>query len=386
MASLQQRRLTSDAGLDDIRATVNRLCDLVFGNRGGAMELLGDDGIRRNIRGGAQLASGQPAFTIQSAAGEHSTQKHSTTGAELLGVRDAGVTVPKIVGNVEITGNLDVDGTFNADGAATFMSTMAVTGAATFNGPVTLGDAAADAIQVRGTATFTPLATFTGGLTSTGPGTFNGPVTLGDAAADAVAVLGTMMVTPLATFTGGLVSVGPLTAQGAVTLGDAAADVVTITGTPSFLENVTMAKGLIVDTTTLVVDAVNNRVGVGTATPLVVLDVAGTFRATGATGSPASGAGVELQYNPGTSTGLVRTFDFSAIAYRDLQVIGDSIYLMAQGTTQLRIAPGAIGFFGVAPVGRQTGGSATAAATYTANEQGMLNRIYSALRSYGLLT
>ena len=50
-----------------------------------------------------------------------------------------------------------------------------------------------------------------------------------------------------------------------------------------------------------------------------------------------------------------------------------------------------IAFFqnpGGAPVGvaQQTGGAATAGATYTATEQGMLNRLYTAMRNYGLLT
>jgi hypothetical protein len=46
----------------------------------------------------------------------------------------------------------------------------------------------------------------------------------------------------------------------------------------------------------------------------------------------------------------------------------------------------ALGFFGVAPVVRQTGGVAAAGAAYTATEQGMINRMYTALRNYGLLT
>ena len=45
-----------------------------------------------------------------------------------------------------------------------------------------------------------------------------------------------------------------------------------------------------------------------------------------------------------------------------------------------------LGFFNVARVARQTGGAATAAATYGANEQGMVQRMYDALRNYGLLT
>jgi hypothetical protein len=45
-----------------------------------------------------------------------------------------------------------------------------------------------------------------------------------------------------------------------------------------------------------------------------------------------------------------------------------------------------LGFFSHAPSGQQVGGAATAGAAYTATEQGMINRMYAALRSYGLLT
>ena len=45
-----------------------------------------------------------------------------------------------------------------------------------------------------------------------------------------------------------------------------------------------------------------------------------------------------------------------------------------------------LGFFSASPLGQQTGGAATAGGTYTATEQGMLNRAYAALRAYGLLT
>lgn len=45
-----------------------------------------------------------------------------------------------------------------------------------------------------------------------------------------------------------------------------------------------------------------------------------------------------------------------------------------------------VAFYGVTAVARQTGGSATAGTAYTATEQGMINRMYTALRNYGLLT
>lgn len=46
---------------------------------------------------------------------------------------------------------------------------------------------------------------------------------------------------------------------------------------------------------------------------------------------------------------------------------------------------GGIGFFGASPVGQQTGGAATAGAVYTSAEQGMINRMYTAMRALGLL-
>lgn len=45
-----------------------------------------------------------------------------------------------------------------------------------------------------------------------------------------------------------------------------------------------------------------------------------------------------------------------------------------------------IGFFGTTPATQQTGGPATAGVAYTAVERGMINRMYTALQAYGLLT
>lgn len=53
------------------------------------------------------------------------------------------------------------------------------------------------------------------------------------------------------------------------------------------------------------------------------------------------------------------------------------------GTSQLN---GNIGFFGTTPAAQQTGGVATAGGTYGATEQTMLQKVYDALRTYGLLT
>jgi hypothetical protein len=63
------------------------------------------------------------------------------------------------------------------------------------------------------------------------------------------------------------------------------------------------------------------------------------------------------------------------------------ICLITNSTTRLRInTNGDLGFFGVTPVARQTLGAGTAASTYGTNEQGMLQRVYDAIRNYGLGT
>jgi hypothetical protein len=63
------------------------------------------------------------------------------------------------------------------------------------------------------------------------------------------------------------------------------------------------------------------------------------------------------------------------------------VCLITSGSTRLRINyNGDLGFFGVTPVARQTLGAATAGATYTATEQTMLQKVYDALRNYGLGT
>lgn len=63
--------------------------------------------------------------------------------------------------------------------------------------------------------------------------------------------------------------------------------------------------------------------------------------------------------------------------------VSNSQALEVVGTVQLN---GDIGFFGTTEAPQQTGGAATAGATYTATEQTMLQVVYDALRTYGLLT
>ncbi len=63
-----------------------------------------------------------------------------------------------------------------------------------------------------------------------------------------------------------------------------------------------------------------------------------------------------------------------------------SQYMFIDPAGQMNLSCTRVGFFGAPVVVQQTGGSATAAGSYTATEQGMIQRMYDALRNYGLLT
>ena len=123
---------------------------------------------------------------------------------------------------------------------ATVGGGLTVTGAATLNGNVTVGDASADTVTVNGTTTFAGAAVTT---TFAGNATVNGNTTLGDAAADTVTVNGTTTFAGAGvttTFTGnsqvgGVLGVtGSAGFNGNVILGDASADTVTVNGTTTF--------------------------------------------------------------------------------------------------------------------------------------------------------
>lgn len=56
------------------------------------------------------------------------------------------------------------------------------------------------------------------------------------------------------------------------------------------------------------------------------------------------------------------------------------------GSKKLEVATTGVAFFGATPAAQQTGGASTAAASYGANEQSMLQKAYNTLRTFGLLS
>lgn len=65
---------------------------------------------------------------------------------------------------------------------------------------------------------------------------------------------------------------------------------------------------------------------------------------------------------------------------------GNRVLYSTAGNAMFQWSAPGIGFFNTAPVAQQAGGAATAGAVYTATEKDMINRMYTALRNYGLLT
>jgi hypothetical protein len=127
--------------------------------------------------------------------------------------------------------------------------------------------ATGDALSYNQAATVTTLTTtgnvtIGGTLTLTGGLTLNGNVTVGDSSSD------TLTVNATSTFAAGATFSSTFAANGGTTLGDASGDALTINSSAVSIPN-----GLNFDSNTFVIDATNNRVGVGTASPARILTV-----------------------------------------------------------------------------------------------------------------
>jgi hypothetical protein len=172
------------------------------------------------------------------------------TGNTTLG--SSGLNTAAINGNITATGNLTVDGDTTLGAFSSNTSLI--------RGNVTLGSFGSSTLTINGTAVSTP-----NGLN------FDSNTLYIDALNNRVGI-GT--ITP----TNPLSVTGNANITGNTTLGDASGDTLTING-----NSVSIPNNLNFDSNTLYIDATNNRVGVGTSGPTVPLDVLGAARITGNT-------------------------------------------------------------------------------------------------------
>lgn len=131
--------------------------------------------------------------------------------------------------------------------------------------------------------------TLGGNLTVAGVTTLNGNMAFGNAGSDTLTIAPTAVTwsgdpthSGNHTISGSLTVTGATVHNGATTLGDAGADALTINSSA-----VTIPNGLNFDSSTLVIDAANNRVGVGLTPVTYKLEALGTVAARSATSNAA---------------------------------------------------------------------------------------------------
>ena len=122
--------------------------------------------------------------------------------------------------------------------------------------------------------------------------------------------------------------------------------------------------------------------GTGTVTNAVGVNVA-THQGTGtfinATGVSVTAVGVNAY-------GIyIYSVSGSSSSYGIYQPSGTKNLFTSNNAKRIETDATGIGFFGKTPAAQQTGGAATAAVAYGANEQAMLQKVYDALRAFGLL-
>jgi hypothetical protein len=203
---------------------------------------------------------------------------------------------------VEWTSNVDVPGTLDVTGAAVFDSSVSVTGALTKSGSnvVTVGD--------TGTVTSTMI--------------LDGTILNADINASA-AIAGTKISPDFGS-------------QNTTTTGTstAASFIPTSSTAPTNGVYLPSANNVAISTNgtgRLFVDA-SGRIGLGT-TPQEILDVNGRGRFQGSASSASSGAGLELAYVAGSTTGQILTYNRSTSAYLGTNIIGNPL-TFSIGTTE----------------------------------------------------
>ena len=225
-------------------------------------------------------------------------------------------------GQTPMTGNLQM-GSNKVTGLAVATSTG---DALSYGQAATVTD-----LSVTGNATVGGTLTLTGGLT------LNGNVTVGDSSSDTLTVNATSTFAASATFS------STFAANGGVTLGDASGDALTINSSAVSIPN-----GLNFDSNTLVIDATNNRVGVGVASPTVAFQVGtgllfnGSTLRTTVADSPYiglfNGATKGVRLGADSTGGSIEGVDNTGSAsYQPLFVGGSDLRFTTSGSERMRI-------------------------------------------------
>lgn len=196
-----------------------------------------------------------------------------------------------VIGTANVSGAVAFANSLGVIGGATFSNTVGVTGAGTFSNTIAVtGNATfSNTIAVTGTSTLTGNVTMSGALqTIAGNVNFDVGTLFVDATNNRVGINNTtptkaLTVTGESTVSGNAAFGGTLSVTGAATLSNTIAvtgnatfsNTIAVTGAATFSNTVTVTANLAVDTNVLLVDVVNNRVGINDAAPATALSVGG---------------------------------------------------------------------------------------------------------------
>lgn len=163
----------------------------------------------------------------------------------------------------------------------------------------------------------------------------------------------------------------------------------TLTEVPSATLNVKVAAGQFVKADgTVVTYAGTTGQAITTATTKVLyLDGTASWALTVAASYPTT-AHVRIATVVAGATTITSITD-NRQCFEPVGTLFDGTVINVGTTTGLQIGTASsqkIAFLGATPVIQQAGGAATAGASYTTTEEGMLNKCYAALRSFGLLS
>ncbi|MFN6963199.1 MAG: tail fiber domain-containing protein [Pyrinomonadaceae bacterium] len=309
----------SFVGANAGNATTTGLQNTFVGRNAGGTNTTGSG----NTTLGSNADVGSAALTNATAIGANSsvTQSNSLVLGSINGVNGAtadtnvgiGTTAPAqklhVVGNTQITGNLTVGGTITGTISVPATSITGVLAAANGGTGLSTPGTAGSYLRSNGTqwtSSAIQAADIPAGSTSYIQNQNAGPQSSANFNISGSGTLGGSLTAASASVAGG-VSAASATLTGALTAGSA-----------------NVGGNLTVDTNTLVVDAANNRVGIGTATPTSTVGVAGesaaaismerrtapdtagnqlTVSAGGAAVGGSNNAGGDLILTSGTSTG-----------------------------------------------------------------------------------
>lgn len=190
-----------------------------------------------------------------------------------------------------VVGSATLSNTISVTGNATFSNTVAVTGNTTLSNTLVVTGATtlSNTLSVVGTANLQANVTMGGTLqTIAGNVNFDAGTLFVDSVNNRVGVSNTapdstFKVTGTANVSGNTVIGGTLLTQGAATVNNTLlvvgaatfSNTANVTGAATFNNTVTVTGNVAVDTNVLLVDVVNNRVGVNKTAPAVALDVVG---------------------------------------------------------------------------------------------------------------